>query len=711
MRGAHRASWRRGTLCAATLAAIVGAMVGVQATLPASAWATLPAAALSAPFALDRDTVTFPITAPGADTSIDVHVTNTGEDPAIPTFDALDTDPPFTFENLCTSPLAPGESCPLRFTFGPSLPGTAGQDLTVTIDGSGFPLALHGLSSDARSVDDAFKAFADTSMNVPNPGILANDVPTANWWDSPVVVDQPAHGTVLYLGFGGSLFYEPDEGFTGTDTFTYAQETSVGGTSFRTAPATVTITVTTGWSLHPQTVYFPLAQPGEQVSYDVVLTHTGAVANTPEIEFVQGPAPDGFTVANQCLTPVAPGGTCVLRYTYLGADGPAQYSNGTVVLIDGAFVDVSLIGVTDTWLPADDTYQTAASTTLDVPAPGVLANDTLGTRLMRLSVVTGPSHGSLTLHTDGSLQYTPDTGYAGTDTFDYRMNVLSGDSEDPTFPSRTATVTLTITAPPGHAPHITSPNTAIFAVGSAGSFTVTTTGSPTPTLSLTGPLPAGVTFDPTTGHLTGTPATGTTGRWPLTLHADNNTAPAAAQEFALVVIGPLPLPDTPPTTGGTLIGVPSPVPAGTDIVVSGHGFAPGAPVTIGMYTTPTPLGTTLADNSGAFRATVTVPADARGVHTFTALGIAPDGTTLTLLADALVTGPTPTPPPPGTPPPPSADAPLSSTAAPRTALAATGAGLANATALAVFLLVGGGAGLLAQGRRRHRRGPARAPRT
>src|SRR5205085_11568762 len=62
---------------------------------------------------------------------------------------------------------------------------------------------------------------------------------------------------------------------------------------------------------------------------------------------------------------------------------------------------------------------------------------------------------------------------------------------------------------------LTSANTKTFLVGTAGTFTVTATGSPAPTLSLTsGTLPSGVTFNATTGILSGTPTTA--GTFPLT---------------------------------------------------------------------------------------------------------------------------------------------------------------------------------------------------
>lgn len=63
--------------------------------------------------------------------------------------------------------------------------------------------------------------------------------------------------------------------------------------------------------------------------------------------------------------------------------------------------------------------------------------------------------------------------------------------------------------------------------------TVTATGSPTPTLSLTGELPAGVTFDPDTGHLSGTPTLA--GEFMYTITATNGIEPDAAVTHTIEV--------------------------------------------------------------------------------------------------------------------------------------------------------------------------------
>jgi hypothetical protein len=101
-------------------------------------------------------------------------------------------------------------------------------------------------------------------------------------------------------------------------------------------------------------------------------------------------------------------------------------------------------------------------------------------------------------------------------------------------PNGSQSFTLTVNA----APAITSANTTTFTVGSAGTFSVTTSGNPASTLSETGALPAGVTFvnnGDGTAALSGTPAAGTGGTYPFTIKAANGVSPNATQSFTLVV--------------------------------------------------------------------------------------------------------------------------------------------------------------------------------
>jgi DNA-binding beta-propeller fold protein YncE len=114
-----------------------------------------------------------------------------------------------------------------------------------------------------------------------------------------------------------------------------------------------------------------------------------------------------------------------------------------------------------------------------------------------------------------------------------------------TIPSRVAvdpdTDTLVVitdaddaTVIPVQPPAITSAAQATFTVGRAGSFTIEGSGTPDPTFTKSGSLPAGVTLS-TIGTLAGTPASGTAGIYRFTITASNGVAPAATQAFTLTV--------------------------------------------------------------------------------------------------------------------------------------------------------------------------------
>jgi hypothetical protein len=86
-------------------------------------------------------------------------------------------------------------------------------------------------------------------------------------------------------------------------------------------------------------------------------------------------------------------------------------------------------------------------------------------------------------------------------------------------------------------PSISSGVSATFTVGRAGSFRIQTTGFPIPALNETGSLPSGVTFS-ANGVISGSPAAGTAGTYPLTIRASNGLRPDVSQHFVLTVTAP-----------------------------------------------------------------------------------------------------------------------------------------------------------------------------
>jgi hypothetical protein len=219
---------------------------------------------------------------------------------------------------------------------------------------------------------------------------------------------------------------------------------------------------------------------------------------------------------------------------------------------------------------------------------------------------TGALPSGVTLNsTTGVLSGAPGAGTGGT----YAITFTASNG---VTPNATQSFTLTV----NQAPAITSGNSATFTVGTAGSFTVTATGFPAPTLSESGTLPSGVTFNASTGVLTGTPAAGTGGTYPITFAANNGVLPNAIQIFTLTVDNPEPVLSSisPPT-----------VDAGTDatLTVNGTGFVQQSVV----HLNGTSVGTTFG---GPTQLTAVIPSaqlTTAGTFAVTVLNPSPGGGT------------------------------------------------------------------------------------
>jgi Putative Ig domain len=163
------------------------------------------------------------------------------------------------------------------------------------------------------------------------------------------------------------------------------------------------------------------------------------------------------------------------------------------------------------------------------------------------TVRTSPPDPSATVSFTGTLpsgiNFTPNGD--GTATIDgtasagsqgsYPINITASNG---TLPDAMQAFTITVQdAPPVlKAPAITSAASTTFTVGTAGTFTITTTGSPTPILELDGAQPAWLSFvDNTDGTATfsGTPDAGSDLSYSFTITARNGVSPVATQDFTL----------------------------------------------------------------------------------------------------------------------------------------------------------------------------------
>jgi uncharacterized repeat protein (TIGR01451 family) len=130
---------------------------------------------------------------------------------------------------------------------------------------------------------------------------------------------------------------------------------------------------------------------------------------------------------------------------------------------------------------------------------------------------------------------------------------------DPAPGNNTSTASIQVVVPS----HITSAAGATFRINTPGTFTVTATGAPPITLSVSGTLPVEVVFKDNgngTATLSGTPKPGTAGTYPITIKADNGYTDT--QSFTLTVLGA--------STATTVTSYPNPSSAGQPVRLTGR---------------------------------------------------------------------------------------------------------------------------------------------
>ena len=268
------------------------------------------------------------------------------------------------------------------------------------------------IANPATYSDQAGHALITTA----GTGVLANDS-DAN--DLPLTAalapgGGPSHGT-LTLNSNGSFTYTPTLGFDGTDTFTYIASDSVASS----APTLVTIDVNASAPTTAPESYADGA--GKTLTTTAA---TGVLAGDTD--------PNGLTLTAALASGGGPShGTLTLgangSFTYTPDLGFAGKDSFTYIASDGlassAATKVTIDVTASPPTSAPETYDDGAGQTLaTTAATGVLANDTDPNGLTLTAALAtdgGPSHGTLTLNSNGSFTYTPTAGFAGKDTFTY----------------------------------------------------------------------------------------------------------------------------------------------------------------------------------------------------------------------------------------------------------------------------------------------------
>lgn len=233
-----------------------------------------------------------------------------------------------------------------------------------------------------------------------------------------------SHGSVS-VNTSGSFTYTPAPFYSGTDSFTYAIDDGNGGSN------TYTVTINSVNINDAPTASDANINAVEDIVYSGILPvatdldlnqitytlNTGALHGTVNVN-----ANGDFT-----YTPTA-NYNGADNFTYTVSDGLGG-SNTYTISINIAAVNDLPVANNDNITGLEDNSVTG----------NVLTNDSdLESPTLNAVVVSGPANGILTLNSNGSFTYTPNANWNGTETFTYKAN-------DGTDNSNVATVTIAIT--------------------------------------------------------------------------------------------------------------------------------------------------------------------------------------------------------------------------------------------------------------------------
>jgi VCBS repeat-containing protein len=321
------------------------------------------------------------------------------------------------------------------------------------------------LANDCNGVsfatNDNVATNEDTDLSIP---AFANDLCVDGVTGVAVqIVSGPSHGKIKSISFAqDSLYYVPDPDYAGPDSFLYRfwstqyPDWSTGTVSITVNPVNdppaifwaiksdcqygLSITVAEDSGPYSHDCFFGLTPGGgaDEASQIVTVLTFGYDASL----FSVAPHFENTSVLAFTPAPNANGSTTI---SYMAKDNGGT-ANGGQDLGPLYTASVTITPVNDAPVARADSYTVQPSTTKNVPAPGVLANDSdVDSPVLSAHVAAMPGHGTLTLLADGSFSYHPDAGFSGTDTFTY---TASDGSLSSAATKVTLTVSATATAPP-----------------------------------------------------------------------------------------------------------------------------------------------------------------------------------------------------------------------------------------------------------------------
>jgi VCBS repeat-containing protein len=281
--------------------------------------------------------------------------------------------------------------------------------------------------------NDSYSVNEGGTLNVAAPGVMSNDVDADGPTRTAIIVSGPAHASSFALNANGSFTYVHDGSETTSDAFTY--KVSDGSLESNVAAVTISVTAVNDAPVANNDSYsvneggtLNVAAPG------VLSNDTDTDSASIHAVLVSGPThASSFTLnANGSFNYIHDGSeTTSDSFTYKANDGSLDSNVATV--------SITVNAVNDAPVAANDSYSVDEGGTLNIIAPGVLANDTdADSASIHAVLVSGPAHAaSFTLNANGSFNYVHDGSETTSDSFTYKAN-------DGSLDSNVATVTITV---------------------------------------------------------------------------------------------------------------------------------------------------------------------------------------------------------------------------------------------------------------------------
>lgn len=290
-----------------------------------------------------------------------------------------------------------------------------GKNNGTSINNNYF-LNLSELNDVPLTKADNYSVIEDTPLNT-SESVLTNDFDVEKNTLSAKVVTEPAHGNVSFNS-DGTFTYTPHSNYAGLDQFTYLANDG----KLDSKEQTVTINVQ-GVNDSPIANASTL-KVTEDVEATGTLTGTDIDSDSLTFNLVDNGKKGSVTIKDSKK------GTYIYKpnANATGTDSFTFKVNDGVVDSEVVTVQVAIEGVNDAPVAISDEYTIAEESTLNA-VTSILINDTdVENDALTSTLVSSPTHGSLSLNADGTFIYTPDANFAGQDVFTYKSNDGKADS-------------------------------------------------------------------------------------------------------------------------------------------------------------------------------------------------------------------------------------------------------------------------------------------